>query len=182
MKTALLIIDVQNDYFENGRMPLVNAKEASEKAKNVLNLFREKKLPVIHIQHISTRPAATFFLPNTDGIAIHENVKPAENEKVIIKNFPNSFKDTELLKYLNEESITELVICGMMTQNCVDSTVRAAKDYDFNCVVIGDACATKDLEVNGQTVKAEQVQIAFLASLNYYFAKVKTLEQYIDEA
>ena len=181
MKAALLILDIQNDYFNNGRFPLVGSDRASENARIILDKFRIDDSPIIHIQHISTRPTATFFLPNTQGIDIHDNVAPKENEKVIVKHYPNSFRDTDLLEHLNKENITDLVICGMMTQNCVDSTTRAAKDFGFNIVVIGDACATKDLELNGQTVMAEQVQIAFLSALNYFFATVKTTQQYLSE-
>jgi nicotinamidase-related amidase len=108
-------------------------------------------------------------------------VKPKNGEKVIIKHYPNSFRETELFDHLKKGNITDLVICGMMTQMCVDSTVRAAKDFGFNIIVIGDACATKDLEVNGETVKAEQVQVAFLAALNYFYATVRTAEEYLNE-
>ncbi|NVO10869.1 MAG: cysteine hydrolase [Bacteroidales bacterium] len=181
MKTALLIIDVQNDYFENGTMTLVGSNKASSNARQILDRFRANNLPVIHIQHISTRPTATFFLPNTQGAEIHSNVKPFEQEKVIIKHYPNSFRETELLDYLNSKNITDLVICGMMTHMCVDATTRAAKDFGFNIVLIGDACATKDLEIDRQVVKAEGVQKSFLAALNYFYSTVKTTKQYLDE-
>jgi len=68
--------------------------------------------------------------------------------------------------------IEELVICGMMTHMCVDATVRAAKDFGFNCKLVADACATKDLEILGMKIKAEQVQLSFLAALNYFYAEV----------
>jgi len=180
MNTALIIIDIQNDYFENGTMTLVDSDKASNNAQLVLERFRAESLPIIHIQHIATRPTATFFLPKTKGAEIHDNVKPLGQEKVIIKHSPNSFKDTELLDYLRNNNITDLVICGMMTHMCVDATTRAAKDFGFNIILIGDACATKDLEVNGQIVKAEEVQKSFLAALNYFYTSVKTAQQYLD--
>jgi nicotinamidase-related amidase len=180
MKTALLIIDIQNDYFDKGTNPLIGSDKASENARLILDRFREESLPVIHIQHIATRPSATFFLKGTKGAEIHDNVKPLGKEKLIIKHSPNSFQGTELLEYLKSKNITDLVICGMMTHMCVDATVRAAKDFGFNIILIGDACATKDLEINGQTVKAEEVQKSFLAALNYVYATVKTTRQYLD--
>lgn len=179
MKTALVIIDIQQDYFEGGRNPLFGADKAALNAKIVLEKFRSKTLPIVHIQHISTRKEATFFLPDTAGVDIHPIVAPLFNEKVIVKHFPNSFRETELLNYLQSLEITDLVICGMMTHNCVDSTTRAAKDLGFNVKVIGDACATKNMEWNGETVAAEQVQTAFLAALNFFFASVITTNQYI---
>jgi len=181
MNKALLIIDIQNDYFENGTMTLVGADKASENARLILEWFRKNNLPVIHIRHIATRPTATFFLPNTTGSEIHTRVMPLNNEKVIIKHYPNSFRDTKLTEYLNSLNITDLVICGMMTHMCVDATTRAAKDLGYNCVLIGDACATKDLEINGQRVKAEEVQKSFLAALNYFYSTVITTGQFIDE-
>ena len=180
IKTALLIIDIQNDYFENGTMTLVGSDKTSENARLILEKFRKDSLPVIHIKHIATAPTATFFLPNTTGADIHKNVLPLEQEKIIIKHTPNSFRGTELLDYLRNLGITDLVICGMMTHMCVDATTRAAKDFGFNCILIGDACATKDLEINGQMVKAEEVQKSFLASLKGFYSKVETTEQYLE--
>jgi nicotinamidase-related amidase len=180
MLTALVLIDIQNDYFDNGKMKLVGSDKASENARLLLDRFRKDSLPIIHIQHIATRPTATFFLPNTTGVEIHENVRSSGQEKVIIKHYPNSFRETELLDYLKSNNITNLVICGMMTHMCVDATVRSANDFGFNIVLIGDACATKDLDINGQVVKSEEVQKSFLAALNYSYATVITTKQYLD--
>lgn len=181
MRTALLIIDIQNDYFEGGRMTLVGADRAAENARLVLDRFRSEGLPVVHVQHIAASPAATFFLPNTPGAEIYERVSPLSNEKVVVKHFPNSFRETELLEYLKANGITDVVICGMMTHMCVDATTRAAKDFGFTCSVIGDACATRNLEVNGQAVAAGEVQKSFLAALSYFYSAVKTTEQYLEE-
>lgn len=179
MKKGLIIIDIQNDYFEGGTMTLVNSDKACENAKLILDRFRYENLPVIFIQHIATRSSATFFLPETKGAEIHKTLNPLANEKVIIKHFPNSFRETDLLDYLREKQITDLVICGMMTHMCVDATTRAAKDYGFDITVIGDACATKDLEINGHIVTADNVQNSFLAALNYFYSTVKTTGQYL---
>jgi nicotinamidase-related amidase len=176
---ALVIIDIQNDYFEGGANPLTGSLEASINAKRLLDDFRNKSLPIIHIQHFSTRADATFFIPNTKGVEIHENVQPIAGEKVIAKNYPNSFRETDLLDYLQSNSITDLIICGMMTQMCVDATVRAAKDFGFTCEVIGDACATKDLSIQGEGVLAGEVQKSFLAGLSYFYSTVKTTNEYL---
>jgi len=68
-----------------------------------------------------------------------------------------------------------------MTHMCVDATVRAAKDFGFNCTVISDACATRDLTINGETVKAVEVQKSFLAAFNGFYASVKTTKEYLAE-
>lgn len=179
MKTALLLIDIQNDYFPDGKMELVGSLTASHNAKKILEKFRQDKNLIIHIQHISTREGSTFFLPNTFGAEIQENVKPKDDEKVIVKNYPNSFRETELLEYLKANDIEHLVILGMMTHMCVDATTRAAKDFDYTVEVIGDACATKNLEVNGISVEAKDVQTSFLSALNYFYSNVKTTEEYL---
>ena len=180
MKTALLLIDIQNDYFENGTMALVGSDKASENTKLILERYRANHQTIIHIQHIATSPNTTFFRPNTTGAETNNNVKPLNNEKVIVKHYPNSFRDTELADYLKSKNISNLVICGMMTHMCVDATTRAAKDMGYDIVLIGDACATKDQEINGQKVKAEEVQKSFLAALNYYYSTVLTTQQYLE--
>lgn len=164
--TALLIIDVQNDYFPGGKMTLEGAEQAGRNAQHVLEYFRKKNLPVIHIRHISTNEGAAFFLPETSGAEIHSLVSPSAGEKVIEKHFPNSFRETELLKYLQSKNIKNLVIMGMMTDVCVESTTRAAFDLGFSNTIIGDATATRDRELNGQTVKASEVQQSFLAGIS----------------
>ncbi len=181
MNTALIIIDIQNDYFQGGKAELGNPDKASRNAKLLLEYFRKKKLSVVHVQHIVNRPDATFFIPDTKGAEIHKDVKPKDTELIIIKHYPNSFRETNLLEYLKSNNITDLVICGMQTHMCVDASTRAAKDFGFNCIVIGDACATKDLEINNVKVNAIDVQTSFLSALNYFYSKVMTTEQYLNE-
>lgn len=177
-KQALIIIDIQNDYFENGALPLVNPIQASINASKVLEHFRAKNLPIAHIQHVSPN-GAPFMALDTNGVEIHENVKPLNGEKVFQKKYPNSFRETGLLDYLKENEVTEVVITGMMTHMCVDATTRAAFDFEYKCIVIDDACASRDLEINGKTVKAEDVHNAFLAALAFFYAEIKNTEEFL---
>ena len=177
MNTALLIIDIQNDYFPGGAMELAGSVEAGAKAGELIEAFRGKGLPVIHVQHISTRPGASFFVPDTKGVEIHASVAPQAGETIIQKNFPNSFRDTPLLQHLHDRDITRLVVAGMMIQMCIDTTVRAAADLGFACSLAHDACATRDLSFGGVTVPAASVQAAFLAALNGLFARVQTTDE-----
>lgn len=172
MRKALLIVDVQNDYFEGGKSELDEPRRALINIEKALKLFREKGLPVIHVQHINTRAGATFFLPNTDGVSIHKNLTPLKNEVLIIKHAPNSFLDTNLDTVLQENEITELIICGMMSHMCIDTTTRACMDYGIKATLLEDACATKNLVFHKKTIPAETVHDVFMASLNGTFAKV----------
>jgi nicotinamidase-related amidase len=172
MRTALLLIDIQNDYFPGGAMELVGAEAAARQAARLLALFRQRSLPVFHVQHFSVRPGATFFRPGTPGVEIHPGVQPAAGEPVIAKNFPNGFRATTLEQALRGAGVDALVVAGMMTHMCVDTTVRAASDLGFGCTVAHDACATRDLAFGGTTVPAAQVHAAFLAALNGAYAKV----------
>ncbi len=174
MKQALLLIDIQNDYFPGGAMELAGSPEAAAQAAGLLAAFRRRSLPVIHVQHLADRPGATFFLPGTAGAGLHRSVPPLPGEPVFQKHFPNAFRDTPLLRHLREAGITRLVIAGMMTHMCIDTSTRAAADLGFECVLAGDACATRALAFGGTTVPAEQVQAAFLAALDGTFAQVAT--------
>ena len=182
-KTALVIIDIQNDYFPGGTMELASADDTAAKAASVLSYFRKEEMPVIHVQHIALQEGATFFLPNTEGAEIHKSMTPLKTEKVITKNFPNSFRDTELLDYLKENNISKLILCGMMTDVCVDSTTRAAMDYGFENTIITDAVTTKTREFNGKVLLAEQVTESYLSGLNALgglYAKLESSEKYVN--
>jgi nicotinamidase-related amidase len=172
MNQALLVVDIQNDYFPGGAMELVGSNEASAQAKKLIEHFRAKSKPVIHIQHVSAEPDATFFLPNTRGVELHESVTPTNNEILFTKHHPNSFLETPLLGHLRLHQITQLVIVGMMTHMCIDTTTRAAADLGFECLLAHDACATKALTFNGVSVSAEDVQASFLAAIDGTFAQV----------
>ena len=172
MNKALLLIDIQNDYFEGGRNPLVNSKQAAEKAARVLTAFRSQNLPVFHIQHISLYEGATFFLPDTKGCEIYKGVYPQQGEPVIIKHAPDSFFQTDLNEKLEELDIKQLYICGMMSHMCIDTSVRAAQRFGYSVRLIEDACATLDLNWNGEIIPAETVHKAFMASLKGVFAEI----------
>lgn len=179
--TALLIIDVQNDYFQGGKMSLPGAEQAAEKISKLLEGFRSQKLPVVHVRHHSLRENATFFIPGTDGADFHGSVKPLTTEKLITKNYPNSFKQTDLQEYLETQGITKLVITGMMAFMCVDATVRAAKDLDFDCTLVHDCTATPPTEFAGISCSAEQAKSVIMAALAYITDRVVTTEQLLDE-
>jgi len=172
MRTALLLIDIQNDYFPGGAMEVPGSVAVGERAAALLAACRERRLSVVHVRHVSTRPGAGFFLPDTPGAEIHAGVAPLAGEAVIVKHFPNTFRDTPLLEQLKGLGVERLIICGMMTQMCIDATTRAAFDLGFRCQVAADACAARPQGFGGRMVPAEDVHAAFLAALNGIYAKV----------
>ena len=176
MAIGLLLIDIQRDYFPGGKMELEGSEAAGEAAGRLLQTFREKHLAVTHVQHVSVRPGATFFLPDTPGVELHPSVQPLEGEPIIQKHFPNSFRQTDLLSRLQEDNIQRLVVAGMMTHMCVDASVRAAADLGFECWIAQDACATRQLKFQGRSVAAQDVHTAFLAALNGTYGRVMTVE------
>lgn len=179
MNQALVLVDIQNDYFAGGRMTLVGADAAAQNAANLLVSFRARGLPLFHVQHVSTRPNATFFIAGTDGVDLHAAVKPLAGESVIQKNFPNAFRATRLDTELRARGVTELVIAGMMTHMCIDTTVRAAFDLGFKVDLAHDACATRDLRFGATDFTAAQVHGSFIAALHGTFATARSAAQIV---
>jgi nicotinamidase-related amidase len=176
MKTALLVIDIQKDYFPGGKHPLVNPLEAAQKAYMILQCFRESGNPHVHIQHISVEPDATFFISGDRGTDIHDAAAHFEGEPIVYKHEPNAFLNTNLLELLKSWEIERVVITGMMTHMCVDATARAASDLGFQVIVAEDACATRDLKYGDTTIPADLVHKAFLAALKSYGRVMKSEE------
>jgi nicotinamidase-related amidase len=169
---GLLIIDIQNDYFPGGAMPLIGPEAAATAASSVLKLFRDQGEPVFHVQHVWDADDATFMRPGTAGVEIHPLVAPADGEPIVEKAFPNSFRETALGELLKSNGIDELVVVGMMTSMCVDATVRAAADLGYPVTVVADGCAAPDLEFDGRQVPGPDVHAAFLAALADSYATV----------
>jgi nicotinamidase-related amidase len=172
MARALLLIDIQRDYFPGGAYPLVGSDRAADAAAGALCRFREGSEPVVHVQHVWDEPEATFMRPGTPGVEHDPRVAPSGGEAVIVKDHPNAFIGTDLEQRLRNDGIDQLVVAGMMTSMCVDATVRAAADLGFGVTVLGDACAAPELSHGGVTVAGEHVHAAFLAALADGYASV----------
>jgi nicotinamidase-related amidase len=176
MKTALLVIDIQKDYFPGGKFPLVDPLPAAKKAYMLLQCFREHGGHHVHIQHIALNPNAPFFVRGTTGSDIHDSAAHFVGEPIVYKHYPNSFRETDLLEILQGWKIERLIITGMMTHMCVDATARAAADLGFQIIVAEDACATCDLTYGDTVIPADHVHKAFLASLKSYGQVIKADE------
>jgi nicotinamidase-related amidase len=161
-----LLIDIQDFYFPGGKSALVEPAKAADNAAKLLGYFRKEKMLVIHVRH-NAEP----------GGKINDLVKPLPDEKIFSKDEVNCFKGTDLPGYLRTNKTDTLVICGMQTHMCVEAATRAASDLGFKCILVHDACATKDLKFGDKVIKSEDVQYSTLATLRNY-AKVESTEEF----
>lgn len=166
--TALIIIDVQDFYFPGGAQPLQRPEAAAENAGRLLAAFRSHGRLVVHVGH-QVRSGGDF----------HSEVEPLAGEPVVMKTEVNAFQGTELLDLLRDAGIRKLVLCGMQTHMCLEGAVRAAADFGFECLVVGDACATRDLTRNEVLVPAAGVHEATLATLDGIYAEVLSTSQFL---
>ncbi|RPJ77413.1 MAG: cysteine hydrolase [Acidobacteria bacterium] len=178
-ETALLVIDIQNFYFEGGSVPLTGSVEAARQARRVLDAFRAGKLPVVHIRHAAKTTVFVDGEPTDAQYKIHGEVAPVAGEKVVTKHYANSFRETELLENLRAQKITSVVLVGMQTHMCVEAAARAATDLGFAVTVIPEACATRPLSYGGVKVPAEMVHATALAAINGTYGRVVGIDAWL---
>lgn len=178
-KRAVVVVDLQKDYFSSGKLPLVGIEDAVTNAARVIAAARSSGDSVIHVRHEFPAAGAPFFAPGTDGAQIHPAVAPIEGEPVILKNYPNSFLQTDLKQMLDTKGVEEVVVIGAMSHMCIDATSRAASDFGYKVLLVHDACATMDLEFGGQVVPAAQVHAALMAALAFAYATLTTTDEYL---
>lgn len=173
MKFGLILVDIQNDYFKGGKYELVKPEQAAIQANKILTFFRSRHWPIYHVRHVSVNSDAVFFMPGTAGVDFYKECTPLGSEEIITKHSPDSFFGTNLKDKLENRGVDTLVVCGMMTHMCIDTTVRSARNHGYSVALIEDAVATRDLPWDGITVPAEQVQCAYMAALDGTFVRYK---------
>lgn len=178
-KRALIVVDLQKEYLPTGKLPLSGIEAATANAARVIADARDKSIPVFHIRHEFVNGEAPVFIPGTEGVEIQPAVAPIAGEPVIVKNYVNAFRETDLKQQLDSQGIEEVVVVGAMSHMCVDAVVRAAVDMGYPVTVLHDACATLDLTFNGTTVPAAQVQAAMMAAFEFGYAAVRSTEEYL---
>jgi len=180
-KTALLLVDYQQEYSADGKWPQSEIESAVANGTKLLNHFREQGKPIIHVYHVSESNDAPVFVPDSDGIKFHSAVAPLEGEFRVMKHNINSFRDTDLKKILDDNKIDSLIIVGATSHLCIDAVTRAATDFGYHCTVIHDACATSDLEFNGIKVQAIHVQACFMSALGFMYATVTSTDSFLSK-
>lgn len=177
-KQAVIVVDLQNEYLATGGIPLVGIDAAVEKAAQVLTAARIAGNLLVHIRHEDVRPDAPVFVPGTTGVEIIPAVAPADGEAVVVKHYPNAFRDTGLKALLDDNGVERVVLVGAMSHMCIDATARAAADQGYAVTVVHDACATRDLEFGGTVVPAAQVHAAYMAALAFAYAETVPAADY----
>jgi len=145
MSKALLLIDLQNDYFPEGAFPLWNTEPTLHHLEAAIAKAKAAGVHVIHIQHLAdpAQGLAPFFNQGTAGAEIHPRIlAAAPDAPVVVKHFADSFVDTTLEQTLQERGVHELLVCGMMTQNCVTHTAISTAAEKYRVTILPDCCTT----------------------------------------
>jgi nicotinamidase-related amidase len=175
-KTALLVIDAQQEYFAPiGKLVLPDGPLAVKRIADLLAWARKDGVPVVHVVHESRRPNATTFAPGSPALEIHPAAHPAAGEPVVTKHLPGSFTNTGLEEHLRRHGIEQIIISGFMTQMCCDTTAREAAHRGFRVLMAADAMAAMPVTgPDGVLVPHDQVHRTHLGSLNGFLASVTT--------
>ena len=179
--TALIIIDIQNEYFNGGGLPLPESESAAVNAKVLLEWARENALTVVHIRHLATNASSPIFAPNSKTSEIAAIVSPLISERIFTKHFPNAFLGTDLHTFLISHKIDTLIICGMMTHTCVASTSQAAAELNYSVILAKNACTTRSLPTGdtGQAMDYKTIHAATLVALSDAIADIMGTDEII---
>lgn len=138
---ALLVIDIQSDYFPAGKFPLEGADEALTHALAVIDQARKGGTMIVAVQHVAPQ-GAPFFEEGSEGAALHPKIAAATaGDSLVTKREADSFLETGLGELLQKADVKELQIIGMMTQHCVTHTALSPEARDYSVSIVGDACA-----------------------------------------
>ncbi len=178
MKKALMVIDVQNEYFD-GKLPIEYPENSFENIILAIESANKKDIPVILIQHTSSDEYSFTFKKGSKEWEIHEKVLEKDHDIIIEKNLPGSFTKTQLESYLKENDIKKVAICGYMTHMCCDTTARQAMHLDFEVEFLNDATGTRDVSNYSGDIRAEKLHKATLITQAMKFSKVMSTEDWV---
>ncbi len=142
-KTALLVIDVQNEYFD-GKWPVPDGTIALQKIEQAIDASQTAGATVVYVQHAVLQPERGIFIPGSHGFELHARLNPRAHDQRVVKNYPGSFSKTDLENTLRRRGIDTIVISGYMTHMCCDTTAREGFQRDFRVLFLNDATATRD--------------------------------------
>ena len=177
-KTALVLIDIQEDYFAGGAFALdpTQCERAIATADGLLGAARASGAPIVHVRHENAAGGPPFLVEGTPGARFHPRVAPAPGEVVVTKRAPSSFVGTELESVLRARGVERIVVGGMIAWMCIDSTVRAAAERGFEVVLVAEMVASAAVSWRGRTVSADDTLAAALAPLAFFSKEASVLE------
>lgn len=179
MKRALIVVDVQNEYFSGGALPITYPPKSFEHIKTAINEAQKVNMPIVLVQHTSLQVGAKAFVKGSLTWEFHDEIKQIKPEIYIEKNHASSFVGTDLNWRLRSLGIDTVAIIGYMTQNCCDATARDASQLGFTVEFLSDANGTLDFENNAGKVSAEELHRSFLVAQAFGFSRVLTLNEWI---
>lgn len=169
MKPALLVIDVQNEYFApHGQWTLPEGERALERINALIAVARGASTPIFHILHERLGSTSGVFAPGSVGAQMYAGLDTRPDETRILKHFPGSFTQTPLEAHLRQVGADTLVVAGYMTHLCCDTTTRQARERGYDVLFAADATATRDLMLNGETVPYRTIQESTLAIMGNF--------------
>jgi nicotinamidase-related amidase len=179
VKRALLVIDVQNEYFPGGALPITHPPDSLRRITDAMDGAAENGIPIVVIQHGSDNPDAQSFRKGSPGWRLKGEVEVRKRAAVIEKTMPDSFAGTNLQAWTRENAVDTLVICGYMTQMCCDTTARQAVHLGYQVEFLSDATGTLDFSNEAGSVRAEELHRATLVTQQFRFSKVQSVEAWI---
>lgn len=160
MKTALLVIDVQNEYFAGGKFPQENADETAQKIAAEIRRAQTDGRLVVGVRHVSPEGAA-LFARGSHGADLHTSVADLLSDKPLVqKAHADCFLETDLAEILTRHGIEALDICGMMTQNCITHTALSPAAAAYRVRVLGGLCAAPSELIHQIALRALADRIA----------------------
>jgi nicotinamidase-related amidase len=177
-KRALLVIDVQNEYFA-GKLPVSYPQNTLPNILQMIKVAKEQNIPIVMVQHTLLGKNAKAFIKGSVGWELHESVKDLKVDFYIEKNYPSAFVGTDLQEWLEKNEIDTLVISGYMTQFCCDSTAKYAFHLGYNVEFLSDATATLGFLNNAGKVSAEELHRAILVHQAARFSYVLNTQKWI---
>ncbi len=178
MKRALLVIDVQNEYF-TGRLPVSHPPGSLANILAAMDAARAHGLPVVVIQHSAPQADSPVFRVGSLEWALHPEVASRGHDHHVEKNLPGSFTGTGLETWLKEQEVDAVAVCGYMTQMCCDTTARQAMHLGFAVEFLSDATGTLDIANQAGRVSAEELHRAILVTQAMRFSQVLTTSDWI---
>ncbi|MFL6586503.1 MAG: cysteine hydrolase family protein [Luteimonas sp.] len=156
---ALLVIDLQNDYFPGGKFPLEGADEALTHALTAIDQARQAGALIVPVQHVAAQ-GAPFFEEGSEGAALHPAIASAtDGDRIVTKREADSFFETGLADLLKQADVKTLQILGMMTQHCVTHTALSPEARDYAVSILGKACAAPTRQLSGLALSGLQARL-----------------------